>query len=58
LLNLRFLEEIDQDAFAREGHELRRRIARLSIQVDAHDRGGAGQGEIALAAFELSQTLK
>lgn len=58
LLNLRLLEEIDQDTFAAKGTELRDRIARLSIEVEAHDRGRAEQGEIALAAFELSQTLK
>lgn len=58
LLNLRLLEEIDQDTFAAKGTELRDRIAKLSIQVDAHDRGRAEQGEIALKAFELSQTLK
>lgn len=58
LLNLRLLEEIDQDTFAAKGTELRDRIAQLSIQVDSHDRSRAEQGEIALKAFELSQTLK
>jgi site-specific DNA recombinase len=58
LLNLRLLEEIDQDTFAAKGTELRDRIAQLSIQVDSHDRGRAEQGEIAVKAFELSQTLK
>ena len=57
-LNLRLLEEIDQETFAAKGTELRDRIARLSIEVDAHDRGRAEQGEITLAAFELSQSLK
>ena len=58
LLNLRLLGEIDQDTFAAKGTELRDRIARLSIEVDAHDRSREEQGEIALAAFELSQTLQ
>jgi len=58
LLNLRLLEEIDQDTFAAKGTELRDRIAKLTIEVDAQDRGRAEQGEIAVKAFELSQTLK
>lgn len=58
LLNLRLLEEIEQDTFAAKGTELRDRIAKLTIQVDAHDRGRAEQGEIAVKAFELSQTLE
>ncbi len=58
LLNLRLLEEIDQDTFAAKGTELRDQIAKLSIQVESHDRCRAEQGEIAIKAFELSQTLK
>jgi hypothetical protein len=38
-----------------EWEELRDRIAWLSIQIGAHDRGRAEQDEIALAALEASQ---
>jgi DNA invertase Pin-like site-specific DNA recombinase len=58
LLNMRLLEEIDQDTFAAKGTELRDRIAHLTVEVEVCDRGRAENGEIALAAFELSQTLK
>jgi hypothetical protein len=58
LLKLHLLEEIDQDTFVAKGNEAARSIARLSIQVEAHDGGRAEQGEIALAAFEPSQTLE
>lgn len=58
LLNMRLLEEIDQDTFAAKATELRDRIAHLTVEVDVCDRGRAENGEIALAAFELSQTLR
>ena len=58
LLNLRLHEEIDQDTFAAKGTELRDRAARLTLQIESHDRNRAETGEIALKAFELSQTLK
>lgn len=58
LLNIRLLEEIDQETFAAKGTELRDRIAQLTVEVDVCDRGRAESGEIAHAAFELSQTLK
>jgi site-specific DNA recombinase len=58
LLNMRLLDEIDQDTFAAKGTKLRDRIAQLTLEVGACDRGRAESGEIALAAFELSQTLK
>ena len=55
---MRLLEEIDQETFAAKGTELRDRIAHLMVEMDVCDRGRAESGEIALAAFELSQTLK
>ncbi|NOZ39135.1 MAG: hypothetical protein GXP24_02770 [Planctomycetes bacterium] len=58
LLNLRLLEEIDQGTFASKGTELRDRLAKLTLQVESHDRGRSEVGEIAVKAFELSQTLK
>ncbi|QDS97187.1 hypothetical protein HG15A2_04470 [Adhaeretor mobilis] len=58
LLNLRHLEEIDPNTFASKGTELRDRVARLTLQVESLDRGRSEVGEIAVKAFELSQTLK
>ena len=58
LLNLRLLEEINQDTFAAKGTELRDRTAKLRAQLDRYDRSRAERGEIAVEAFELSQTLK
>jgi site-specific DNA recombinase len=58
LLNLRLHEEIEKETYAAKGTELRDRAARLSLQIETHDRGRAELGEIAIKAFELSQTLK
>ncbi len=58
LLNLRLHEEIDESTFADKNRELRDRITQLTNQVDGCDRNRAEQAEIALKAFELSQTLK
>ncbi|WP_146586341.1 recombinase family protein [Posidoniimonas polymericola] len=58
LLNLRLLEEIDPQTFASKSTELRDRAAKLQLQIDAFDRGRAENGQVALQAFELSQTLK
>ena len=58
LLNLRLLEEIDQETFASKSTELRDQVAKLTLLVEGQDRGRAEAGEIALKAFELSQTLK
>jgi site-specific DNA recombinase len=57
LLNLRLLEEIDAETFARKNTELRDRIATLALQAEACDRGRAEHSDIALKAFELSQSL-
>lgn len=58
LLNLRLLEEIEQETFASKATELRDRVARLNAQLESNDRGRAESGEIAIQAFELSQTLR
>ena len=58
LLNLRLLDEIDEQAFAAKNTELRDRIAKLSLQLDVDDRSRAERGEEALKAFELSQMLR
>lgn len=58
LLNLRLLEEIEQSTFAEKNTELRDRIAAVTLQVEACDRSSAERADIAVKAFELSQTLK
>jgi site-specific DNA recombinase len=58
LLNLRLLEEIDQNTMAEKGMELRDREAKLKLQLDACDLGRHENGEIAIKAFELSQNLR
>jgi hypothetical protein len=57
LLNLRLLEEIDEGTFAAKATELRDRLASLTLQIESCDRGRAEKAEIAVKAFELSQTL-
>ncbi len=57
LLNLRLLEEIGPDTFAAKNTELRDRAARLKLQADALDRGHDEDADIAIKAFELSQSL-
>ena len=52
------MDEINEQTFARKGRELRDRLAQLNLQVDACDRSRAEHAEIAVKAFELSQTLK
>ena len=57
LLNLRLLEEINTTTFARKNTELRDRIAQLTLQIEACDRGRAEYGDLAEKVFELSQSL-
>ena len=58
LLNLRLLEEIEESTFAVKNRELRDRIARINLQLEGCDRNRVEQAELAMKAFELSQTLK
>jgi site-specific DNA recombinase len=58
LLNLRLLDEIDESTFAAKSTELRDRIARLSLDVEACDRNRSEKAAQAEKVFELSQTLK
>ena len=58
LLNLRLLDEIDEQTFAAKNTELRDRIAKLSLRLDVDDRSRAERGEEALKAIELSQMLR
>jgi site-specific DNA recombinase len=57
LLNLRLLEEINEQTFASKNTEFRDRIADLNLQVQAADQNRAAQAEIAEKVFELSQSL-
>ena len=58
LLNLRLHEEVDADAFAAKQTELRDRVARLKLQIDAADRTHDENADVAVKAFELSQDLR
>lgn len=58
LLNLRLLEEIDESTFAEKHTELRDRVARLQLQAEALERSKDENANIAVKAFELSQTLQ
>ncbi|XZE53553.1 hypothetical protein SH139x_005307 [Planctomycetaceae bacterium SH139] len=58
LLNLRMLEEITADTFASKSRELRDREAELKLEIDVADRGRHEIIDIAVKAFELSQTLR
>jgi hypothetical protein len=44
--------------FAAKGAEARDRAARLTLQIETHDRNRTETGVIALKAFEVPQTLK
>ena len=57
LLNLRLLDEIEADTYAAKDMELRDRAARLKLQIETLDRGHDEDGDIAVKAFELSQSL-
>ena len=57
LLNLRLLEEIEADTFAAKSTELRDRAATLTLQIEALNRGHDEDADIAIRAFELSQSL-
>lgn len=57
LLNLRLLDEIDADTYAAKSTELRDRVAALTLQIEALNRGHDEDADIAIKAFELSQAL-
>lgn len=58
LLNLRLAEDIDQDTFAAKSTELRDRLAGIKLQLETLDRSHDETAELAVRAFELSQTLR
>ncbi|WP_146503033.1 recombinase family protein [Rubinisphaera italica] len=57
LLNLRLLEEIDESTFASKHRELRDRISSMTLKVEAMNRSKSEKADVAVKAFELSQTL-
>lgn len=57
LLNLRLLDEINEQTFAAKNTEMRDRIAEVNLQVQATDQNRQEQAEIAEKVFELSQSL-
>lgn len=58
LLNLRLADQVDEDAFARKATEIRDRLASIRLQLDVVDRTHDETADLALKAFELSQTLR
>ncbi len=58
LLNLRLLEEISTDTFAKKSTELRDRIADITLKIEAVSRNRSEQAELAIRTFELSQSLE
>ena len=57
LLNLRLLDEIEADTFATKSTEIRDRAASLTLEIEALNRGHDEDSDIAVKAFELSQSL-
>ncbi len=57
LLNLRLLEEIDESTFATKHRELRDRISEMNLKAEAMNRSKSEKADVAVKAFELSQTL-
>jgi hypothetical protein len=58
LVNLRLNEEIDADTFAKKQTELRDRESALKLNMEALDRSHHEIADLAVKAFELSQTLR
>ena len=57
LLNLRLLGEIEQTTYRSKSHELRDRVATVTVQFEAIDRSCDEKADAALLVFELSQAL-
>lgn len=57
LLNLRLLDEINEATFAAKSMELRDREARMRLEIDAAAKGRSEYEDLAVKAFELSQSL-
>ena len=58
LLNLRLPEEIDADTCSEKARELRDEEAELRLEIDRCSRGRNEIIDIAVKAFELSQSLR
>jgi DNA invertase Pin-like site-specific DNA recombinase len=58
LLNMRINEEVDEAMFARKHTEMRDQLAKIKLQLDVLDRSRDESAELAVKAFELSQTLR
>jgi site-specific DNA recombinase len=58
LLNLHLAGDIDQPTFAHKQMELRDRLASIKLQLDTVDRSHDEMADLAVKAFELSQTLR
>jgi hypothetical protein len=58
LVNLRLNEEIAADTFAKKQTELRDRESALKLNMEALDRSHHEIADLAVKAFELSQTLR
>ena len=58
LLNLRIADHIDEESFASKSTELRDRLASIKLQLDVLDRSHDETADLAIKAFELSQTLR
>lgn len=56
-MNMRILEEINSDTYNRKSMELRDREATLKAQIEGCDRNRHENGDLAVRAFELSQSL-
>ena len=52
------LEEIDSDTYARKSQELRDRERRLMLQIEAVSRDRHENADIAVKAFEVSQSVQ
>jgi hypothetical protein len=58
LLNMRINDEIDESMFARKHTDMRDQLAKIKLQLDVLDRSRDETAELAVKAFELSQTLR
>jgi len=58
LLNLRIFEEISAETYASMNLRLRDREAELKLEIDVADSGRRETIDIAINAFELSQSLR
>ena len=57
LLNLRLNDEIEESTFRSKSTELRDRVAKLTVKLEATDRDRDERADFALRCFELSQHL-